>query len=209
MPQQPFLAFEATAITRHRSISTDDTVAGNNNGNGVAAIGRADGAGEIDIPKRAGNVAIGLGHPAGDFTKLGPNLLFESGAAAVGVKRVDNHDVAREIVADDRRKAEGVFCGLKSNIAKPTPHLPRHTVFRIIKFKQKQNTIPRYKNHIADGRADAVGEEGVHGVRLSNSIRHSKHECSESATSDLEPRCAQTKRGSKSVTPLLLRDRLE
>lgn len=163
MAQQPFLAVNASAITCHRTIAANHAVARNDDGNGVAAVGRANCAAHIDVAQLAGDVAVGYCGAARDLAQFGPDRFLKTCAASIGEDVINGMNVAAIIVSDDIGQTKWICGRLQFEILEAQFHFALNSPSCIFKLKQQQHTILRDKDHIADGRWDAVSEEAVHG----------------------------------------------
>jgi hypothetical protein len=66
-------------ITGKRAIPSDNSVAGNNHGNGIVVISHSDRAGGSGSSNRPGDFAIGPGFPIGNPEQFGPDGFLERG----------------------------------------------------------------------------------------------------------------------------------
>ena len=78
--QQPDLLVDSGGEAYEVSVFADDAVAGDDDGNGVDAVGAAHGAAGIGAADFCGEVAVGAGGSVGDFLQGLPDLLLKGGA---------------------------------------------------------------------------------------------------------------------------------
>ena len=109
MRQQPFLALQSTGITGQGAVASDDTMAGNNDADGVPVYGAADGAGGSGTPDAPRHIAITHGVPERDRQEGPPDALLKGGALQ-GQRHSKGDAPSREILVqfpdallDDRR----------------------------------------------------------------------------------------------------------
>src|SRR5205823_3143953 len=108
MSQQPALALDAAAIAGQRAVAADDAVAGDDDADGIVAIGMADGAHGRLAPDALGERAIGKRPAAGDLAQGLPDLALEGRAAGRDRQAVDGVQLAVEIGPDRRAEARGI-----------------------------------------------------------------------------------------------------
>jgi hypothetical protein len=77
MPQQPFLAPFATAITNQRTVAADHAVTGNNDGDIVLSIGACGRADHFGIAKAFGKIHVADRSAVSYFHQLAPYPQFE------------------------------------------------------------------------------------------------------------------------------------
>ena len=128
--EQPALPADAAAISGKTSISADDPVARNHNGNRVCGIGQAnrtDGfrAAQLSRQRPITQRCTGL-----DRSECRPNLALKRGASGCDGNRIDRAEIAQEVVADRPPNCRGCGAVLYSEVIsfraimepKKTPH---------------------------------------------------------------------------------------
>src|SRR3954470_20397645 len=75
--EEEALATQPTGIPHEGAVGADDAVARHDDGDRVAAVGRADGLGEIAVAERPGEVAVAARLAVGDLAEQPPHLLVE------------------------------------------------------------------------------------------------------------------------------------
>ena len=83
MPQQPALAVQARAVAPQAAVRGDDPVAGDDEGDGVTAVGLAHGPAGLGVAHPPGQFAIGDGLPPGDAPQFLPDPELKGGALGV------------------------------------------------------------------------------------------------------------------------------
>src|SRR5690606_41414813 len=78
--EQDLLAGQAAAVADEGAVRADEAVAGGDDGDRVAVVGGAHGAGGARGVQRAGDVAVARGAPVGDRRQPPPDLELEGGA---------------------------------------------------------------------------------------------------------------------------------
>src|SRR5262249_49398443 len=98
--EQPALPADAAAVSGKTSISADDPVARNHNGNRVCGIGQADCADGFRAAQLSRQRAITQRCTGLDRSECRPNLALKRGASGRDRDRIDRAEIAREVVAD-------------------------------------------------------------------------------------------------------------
>ena len=130
MSEQPALPADAAAISGKTSISADDPVARNHNGNRVCGIGQAnrtDGFRAAQLSRQRPITQRGSGL---DRSECRPNLALKRGASGCDGDRIDRAEIAQEVVADRPPNCRGCGAVLYSEVIsfraimepKKTPH---------------------------------------------------------------------------------------
>ena len=81
MMKQPFLTVKAAAVSPQGPIGGDDAVAGNDDGNGVAPIRRADGSRCSLTPNPACKLRVAYGLSVTNRSQSLPDLILEGRAS--------------------------------------------------------------------------------------------------------------------------------
>ena len=85
MPQQPLLAPQTAAVSRQlrAPAAADDAMAGHDDGDRIAAVGRADRAHRLGVVNGYGDVLVAGSLAVVDAEKLLPDLPLEWGALQI------------------------------------------------------------------------------------------------------------------------------
>lgn len=97
MTQQPLLALHATGIAGQGTVASDDAMAGNDNANGIRAIGgphRTRGACAAQLLRE---LAVMHDLPAGNGPQRLPHFTLERGASRGGGECIDDAEIALEV----------------------------------------------------------------------------------------------------------------
>lgn len=81
MVEEPAFAVEAARVAVELALAVDDAVAGDDDGDGVGAVGGTDGAGRGGVADAPCEEAVGNGFAEGDVEEVLPDELVERGAA--------------------------------------------------------------------------------------------------------------------------------
>src|SRR6516162_4004404 len=107
--EEPALPADAAAISGETSISADDPVARNHNGNRVCGIGQADRTDGFRPAQLARQRPITQRCTGLDRSDCRPNLALKRGALGCNGDGIDRAEIAQEVVAD--RPPIAVGCG--------------------------------------------------------------------------------------------------
>jgi len=136
--EQPALPADTAAISAKTSISTDDPMARNHNGNRVCGIGQANRTDRFQAPELTRQRPITQRRSGLDRSEFRPNVALKRRASGRHGNRVDREEIAQEIVvhraADCGRCCTILYSEVISfrSIMKPeeTPH-PRLEVEKV------------------------------------------------------------------------------
>src|SRR6516162_2688332 len=128
--EQPALPADAAAISGKTSISADDPVAWNHNGNRVCGTGQADRADGFLAAQLSRQRPITQRCTGLDRSECRPNLALKRGASGRDGDRIDSAEIAQEVVADRPPNCRGCGAVLYSEVIsfraimepKKTPH---------------------------------------------------------------------------------------
>lgn len=112
--EEPFFAVEAAPVAAQRAGGLDHAVAGDDDGDAVRAVGRADGALGAGARDAVGEFAVAGGPPERDGEQGGPDLLLEgrSGCEEGKVKvRTLAGEIGGELVERCAQRGAGVRWG--------------------------------------------------------------------------------------------------
>src|ERR1700722_10636693 len=98
--EQPALPADAAPISGETSISADDPVARNHNGNRVYGIGQANRTDGFRAAQLSRQRAIAQRCTGLDRSECRPDLALKRGAPGCDGDRIDRAEIAQEIVAD-------------------------------------------------------------------------------------------------------------
>ena len=100
MFQEPPLTVEAAAVSRQTPVRSDDPVAWDDDGDGVCAVGCADGADSRWGRNRSSNLRVGGRRAGPDGPERVPYALLERRAVQLDVNRVDRVEPSGEVLAE-------------------------------------------------------------------------------------------------------------
>src|SRR5262245_25718866 len=101
MLEQPALPLEATAEAREITVRSNDSMAGDDDRDGILPIRSAHGACFLRITELASQLAVARRRPVGDGAQQLPDSMFE--LRALGVERqIERRARAREILGELR-----------------------------------------------------------------------------------------------------------
>ena len=100
--QQTLLDFQSISIAAQGPVAAHHTVAGDQDGNMVCAIGAADGTDRFGLAYGGGNIGITAGFPFGYFAQFLPDRFLED--RALDIKRDIMRAVRRFDLCDDLRE---------------------------------------------------------------------------------------------------------
>ena len=75
--KQFFFDRQASTVSGELTVTADDAVAGNDDGDGIRSVGQADGAGGFGIAGAAGEFAVGDGFAVRDVAEQLPDFELE------------------------------------------------------------------------------------------------------------------------------------
>src|SRR3989442_1027819 len=118
--KQPALAVQAAAEASQLAARPDHTVAGDDDGDGVLAVGGADGAGGARAVEAARQLTVARGRAVRDGTQGVPHAPLKRGASR-GERQVEGRAGAREVLAQLLAGAsEYGACGTAAVVLEPT-----------------------------------------------------------------------------------------
>src|ERR1700722_9792031 len=107
--EQPALPADAAAVSGKTSISADDSMARNHNGNRVCRIGQANRTDGFRTAQLSRQRPITQRCTGLDRSECRPNLALKRGASGCDGDRIDRAEIAQEVVADRPPNCRG--CG--------------------------------------------------------------------------------------------------
>ena len=107
--EQPALPADAAAVSGKTSISADDPVARNHNGNRVCGIGQANRTDRFRAAQLSRQRPITQRGAGLDRPECRPNFALKRGASGCDGNRIDRAEVAQEVIADRPPNCRG--CG--------------------------------------------------------------------------------------------------
>src|SRR5215472_5192950 len=111
MLEQPALAREAAAISRERAVGADDAMARDDDADGIAAIGAADGANGAGTAEARSERAIAQRRARRDGGEPGPDAPLKRRAGGAPGDRREARDIAVEIAAEAAHHVGGGGAG--------------------------------------------------------------------------------------------------
>src|SRR5882757_7897704 len=108
MLQKPSLAFDAAAIASERATRSDDAVTGNDDSDGIGAVGETDCAHCSGAADAARELAVGDGGAERNLSQSLPYLTLKGRAVSFDRQVVDGGEVSGEIAADGFGETVGV-----------------------------------------------------------------------------------------------------
>jgi hypothetical protein len=109
--EEPALAFDAAAVAGEGSVGSDDAMTGDDDGDGIGAVGEADRANRRGPADGGGEFAVGSGCTAGNVAQSLPDLALEGRAGGGDGEIVDDAQLAGEVARDGVGEAVGIACG--------------------------------------------------------------------------------------------------
>src|SRR5438067_10810329 len=101
--EEPALAFDAAAVAGEGAVGADDAMTGDDNSDGIGAVGEADCPDCGWAADSIGEFAVGDGGAERNLSQSLPYLTLEGRAIGFDWEGVDGGEVSCEVVADDAR----------------------------------------------------------------------------------------------------------
>jgi hypothetical protein len=137
--EQPSLSIDAAAIARKTSISANDPVARNHDGNRVCPIGKANGSNRLRTPQLERQRAVTERRPSPNCRKCGPDIALEGRTVGRDRNAIGRQQISREIVAQRmlnclgyRAVFQGEVISLRSIME---PKEAPHARFKVVKVQ--------------------------------------------------------------------------
>jgi len=164
--QQPGLALEAAAVASEGAVRADDTMAGDDDADGVLAVGEADAAYGGGVADSGGELGVSDGRAGGDLLEGGPDLALEEGSGGLHGDVSEGGGVAGEVLVERvfERGGRGgwgeVDCGCSVVEAEEAVHAG--LVLGPVEGAEMAFGVGDEEG-LADGGGEAVEEEGEWG----------------------------------------------
>ena len=107
--EEPAFAFDSSSVTRERAVSSDHPMTGDDDRDGICAIGQAYGSDGFGTTDASGDVRIGASLSSRDCLECAPNIALKYCALGGGGQLVEasgvSIEVALQLIAKDPRRA--------------------------------------------------------------------------------------------------------
>ena len=164
--EQPALPADAAAVSGKTSISADDSMARNHNGNRVCRIGQGDRTDRFRAAQLPRQRPITERRTGLDRSECRPNLALKRGASRCDRDRIDRAEIAQEVVAD--RPPNCLRCGavLYSEVisfrAIMEPKKTPHARLEVVKVQSAHMPFAVMDEKQCSERAlEAIGVQGL------------------------------------------------
>lgn len=109
--KEPALAMQASSVASKRAIGADDAMAGDDDADGVGAIGQAHGADGGGLADPAGQLGVADGGAARNTAEDAPDRFLKRSAGGADGKGVDGVQLTREVSGDAIGEAARIALG--------------------------------------------------------------------------------------------------
>lgn len=116
MIEEPALALEATAIAGEGAVGPDHAMAGDDNAEGVGAVGQADGADGRGPPDARGKLRVGDCRPARNVAQSAPHVALEGSAGGRHGQGINGMEIAGKVAGDGAGQTVRIVCGMQFDL---------------------------------------------------------------------------------------------
>src|SRR5205809_4065930 len=157
--EEPALPVQTAAESCELAPGADDAVAGHDDGNGVLAVGGADGAGQADVAEAARDLAVAARDAERDRAKLLPHAQLEGGAGWVQ-RQIERGAGAGEVFGELLPYAREDLTPWCLSPWPPLPFVERGNEMRGRKIHARERGLGRREDELAEGAGDADDGDG-------------------------------------------------